>query len=61
MLGAIPGWQGLITANGLGASGLTIGPYMGSQLAKLALGMDLDIDIKDYDIRKAMVELDRKR
>ncbi|WP_019911030.1 NAD(P)/FAD-dependent oxidoreductase [Paenibacillus sp. HW567] len=54
VIGAIPGWEGLITANGLGASGLTMGPYIGSQLAKLALGMDLDLDISDYDIRKAM-------
>lgn len=54
VIGAIPGWEGLITANGLGASGLTMGPYLGSQLAKLALGTALDIDIRDYDIRKAM-------
>ncbi|MNW32542.1 Hydrogen cyanide synthase subunit HcnC precursor [compost metagenome] len=56
VLGAVPGWQGLITANGLGASGLTMGPYIGSQLAKLALGMDIDLDINDYDVRKAFGE-----
>lgn len=56
VIGAIPGWDGLIAANGLGASGLTMGPFIGSQLAKLALGMELDIDTKDYDIRKAMDE-----
>ncbi|MNI74651.1 D-amino acid dehydrogenase small subunit [compost metagenome] len=60
VLGAVPGWKGLITANGLGASGLTMGPYIGRQLAKLALGMDLDIDINDYDLRKAMSENQRK-
>ncbi|MHA6528735.1 NAD(P)/FAD-dependent oxidoreductase [Paenibacillus sp. BAC0078] len=54
VIGAVPGWEGLIAANGLGASGLTMGPFLGSQLAKLALGMALDIDISDYDIRKAM-------
>ncbi|MNN67787.1 Hydrogen cyanide synthase subunit HcnC precursor [compost metagenome] len=56
VLGVVPGWQGLITANGLGASGLTMGPYIGSQLAKLALGMDLDLDLADYDVRNAMGE-----
>ncbi|MGG4342134.1 NAD(P)/FAD-dependent oxidoreductase [Paenibacillus lautus] len=54
VIGAVPGWEGLITANGLGASGLTMGPFIGSQLAKIALGMPLDIDIRDYDVRKAM-------
>lgn len=54
VLGRIPGWEGLITANGLGASGLTMGPFIGNQLAKLALGIDLDIDIADYDVRKAL-------
>ncbi|WP_025722783.1 NAD(P)/FAD-dependent oxidoreductase [Paenibacillus polymyxa] len=56
VVGAVPGWNGLIAANGLGASGLTMGPFIGNQLAKLALGMDLDIDIKDYNIRKAIDE-----
>ncbi|WP_211746158.1 FAD-dependent oxidoreductase [Paenibacillus sp. Marseille-Q4541] len=56
VIGAVPEWDGLITANGLGASGLTMGPFIGSQLAKLALDMELDIDINDYDIRKAMDE-----
>ncbi|WP_025686408.1 NAD(P)/FAD-dependent oxidoreductase [Paenibacillus maysiensis] len=56
VIGAVPGWDGLIAANGLGASGLTMGPYIGSQLAKLALGMALDIDIHDYDIQKAIDE-----
>lgn len=56
VIGAVPGWDGLLAANGLGASGLTMGPFIGSQLAKLALGMALDIDVHDYDIRKAMDE-----
>jgi len=56
VIGAVPGWEDLFTANGLGASGLTMGPFIGSQLAKLALGLPLDIDIQDYDVRKAMDE-----
>ncbi|MCM3782496.1 FAD-binding oxidoreductase [Neobacillus mesonae] len=54
VMGAVPGWEGLITANGLGASGLTMGPYIGSQLAKLALGLELDIDLQDYSVQNAM-------
>ncbi|MFD1953002.1 NAD(P)/FAD-dependent oxidoreductase [Paenibacillus thailandensis] len=54
VFGAVPGWEGLIAANGLGASGLTMGPYIGYQLAKLALGMPPDIDLGDYDIRNAI-------
>ncbi|KYG97031.1 FAD-binding oxidoreductase [Paenibacillus jamilae] len=56
VIGAVPGWDGLIAANGLGASGLTMGPFIGNQLAKLALGMNVDIDSNDYDIRKAIDE-----
>ncbi|PLT30492.1 NAD(P)/FAD-dependent oxidoreductase [Peribacillus deserti] len=49
VFGELPGWKGILTANGLGASGLTMGPYLGTQLAKLALGYDCDIDWKKYD------------
>ena len=54
VIGAVPGWEGLLAANGLGASGLTVGPYLGSQLAKLALGQETDFDLGDYDIGKAL-------
>ncbi|CAH0346029.1 FAD-binding oxidoreductase [Bacillus sp. CECT 9360] len=54
VIGSLPGWDGIIVANGLGASGLTTGPYIGNQLAKMALEMDMDIDVNDYDIQKAI-------
>ncbi|OMP67347.1 NAD(P)/FAD-dependent oxidoreductase [Domibacillus epiphyticus] len=54
VIGVLPGWDGMIVANGLGSSGLTMGPYIGEQLAKMALEMDLDIDVNDYDIQKAI-------
>lgn len=54
VIGALPGFNGILLANGLGASGLTIGPYVGTELAKMALDMDLDVDLKDYDVRGAM-------
>ncbi|MBB3151885.1 D-amino-acid dehydrogenase [Paenibacillus endophyticus] len=54
VIGAFPDWEGLLAVNGLGASGLTMGPYIGVQLAKLAMGMELDIDLTDYDMSKAI-------
>ncbi|AIQ58604.1 NAD(P)/FAD-dependent oxidoreductase [Paenibacillus borealis] len=54
VIGAVPGWKGLIAANGLGASGLTMGPFIGSQLAKLALGSAPDIDISAYNLQAAI-------
>ncbi|MWC29599.1 NAD(P)/FAD-dependent oxidoreductase [Paenibacillus sp. MMS18-CY102] len=54
VIGAMPNWEGLLAVNGLGASGLTMGPYIGSQLAKLALRMEVDIDLADYGIHKAL-------
>ncbi|MDF2836402.1 MAG: oxidoreductase, partial [Paenibacillus sp.] len=55
VFGAIPGWEGLLAVNGLGASGLTVGPYLGKQLALFALGQAMDINPADYDISMALV------
>lgn len=54
VIGRVPGWKGLITANGLGASGLTMGPFLGRQLAKLALGLEPDLPLDDYAVEKAL-------
>ncbi|OKP77106.1 oxidoreductase [Paenibacillus sp. P3E] len=54
VIGNVPGWEGLLTANGLGASGLTMGPYLGRQLARMALEREMEIDVSDYDIRNAV-------
>ncbi|WP_372634432.1 NAD(P)/FAD-dependent oxidoreductase [Cohnella sp.] len=54
VIGAVQEWEGLLVANGLGASGLTVGPYLGSQLARLALGLETDIDLGDYEVGKAL-------
>lgn len=47
--GKCPGWEGLFAANGLGSSGLTVGPFLGEQMAKLVLGKPVEIDFNDYD------------
>lgn len=55
VIGALPGYDGLLVANGLGSSGLTVGPYLGSELAKLALGMETEIDLGLYNVAGAIV------
>ncbi|RFU62838.1 NAD(P)/FAD-dependent oxidoreductase [Peribacillus glennii] len=54
VIGPVPGWKGILVANGLGASGLTMGPYLGDQLAKLALGWNVEIELENYDLASAM-------
>ncbi|MFK2826624.1 FAD-binding oxidoreductase [Bacillus sp. B190/17] len=54
IIGEVPGHQNFLLANGLGASGLTVGPFLGAQLAKLALGERVEIDLELYDVGKAM-------
>lgn len=54
VIGKISGLDGLLVANGLGASGLTTGPYLGIELAKLALNEKLTISLDDYDVHHAI-------
>ena len=52
-IGQVPDHENLYAANALGSSGLTAGPYLGAQLAKLAMGRQPDIDLNDYAIEQA--------
>lgn len=54
VIGPLPNWTGILVANGLGSSGLTIGPYLGSELAKLVLGVELDIELELYTLHSAL-------
>ncbi|MGM0903245.1 MAG: NAD(P)/FAD-dependent oxidoreductase [Bacillota bacterium] len=56
VIGPLPEWKGIVVANGLGASGLTMGPYIGSELAKLAVGEEMEIDINLYSVQGALKE-----
>lgn len=56
VIGAMPNYEGLLVCNGLGASGLTSGPYLGSELAKLAMGRQTEIDINSYSVEGAVGE-----
>jgi len=53
IVGAVPETKGLYVANGLGASGLTSGPYLGAQLAQHILGQETELDLNDYDVSTA--------
>ncbi|TFB13110.1 FAD-binding oxidoreductase [Filobacillus milosensis] len=54
VIGPVPQVDGLLVANGLGASGLTSGPYLGAELAKLARGEQMELNIEDYDVSQAI-------
>ncbi|MBU9713097.1 NAD(P)/FAD-dependent oxidoreductase [Evansella tamaricis] len=58
VFGFVPQVDGLLVANGLGASGLTAGPYLGAELAKLAQNQKTELQLEDYDVRSAMEEDD---
>lgn len=54
VFGAVPGFFGILLGNGLGASGLTMGPFIGEQLAKLALDQEVDVSVEDYAVSQAI-------
>ncbi|WP_144511858.1 FAD-binding oxidoreductase [Bacillus sp. FJAT-22090] len=47
-IGKVPGFEHIYFANGLGASGLTAGPFVGSELAKLSTGQETVLDLSLY-------------
>ncbi|OKI00891.1 oxidoreductase [Streptomyces sp. CB02923] len=49
LLGRVPQLDGLVVADGLGASGLTSGPWAGRVAALLATGADPGLDLTPYD------------
>ncbi|RVU23693.1 FAD-dependent oxidoreductase [Streptomyces antnestii] len=49
LLGEVPQVPGLVVVNGLGASGLMVGPYAGAIAARLARQADPEIDLSPYD------------
>ena len=54
LLGQVRGVDGLLIGNGLGAAGLTIGPFAGKLLADLALGREPEMDLRPFDpLRRA--------
>ncbi|WP_112179515.1 MULTISPECIES: FAD-binding oxidoreductase [Paraliobacillus] len=54
VVGSLPNFENIYIANGLGSSGLTTGPFLGQQLAKLVLGEEMEINIDDYPVSGAI-------
>lgn len=54
VVGHLPEFHNVFVANGLGASGLTVGPFLGKQLAKLVMGETPDLDLRPYDVAGAI-------
>ena len=53
--GRVEGLDGLLVGNGLGAAGLTIGPFAGRVLADMAMGREPLLDIAPFDpLRRAL-------
>ncbi|HLQ96899.1 MAG TPA: FAD-dependent oxidoreductase [Pseudogracilibacillus sp.] len=50
VFGSVPSISGLMVANGLGASGLTTGPYIAKLLAQMAADEEPDISVSPYKI-----------
>jgi len=48
VFGKLPGYEHIFFANGLGASGLTAGPFVGAELARVVLGKETVLDIENY-------------
>jgi D-amino-acid dehydrogenase len=49
LLGRVQTIEGLVIGNGLGAAGLTIGPFAGRLLADVALGRSPSLDLTPFD------------
>lgn len=50
VLGRVPGANQLLVANGLGSSGLTVGPFIGKVLSELVLTGECEVDLSLYPI-----------
>ncbi|MFS1663509.1 NAD(P)/FAD-dependent oxidoreductase [Streptococcus sp. zg-JUN1979] len=57
-IGQVPGLAHVYAASGLGSTGLTIGPFLGKQLASLLLEQPLDITLENYPIER-YIHLDK--
>ncbi|NAP00050.1 FAD-dependent oxidoreductase, partial [Halomonas sp. MG34] len=54
LVGAVDAITGLYMANGLGASGLTMGPYVGTLAAELMMDEQIEVDMSPYQPMRAI-------
>ncbi|MEC5425666.1 FAD-binding oxidoreductase [Virgibacillus sp. C22-A2] len=57
LIGRIDHIKGVVLATGLGASGLTIGPYVGTVAASLIKGDKVELDLAPYNPMRAITTL----
>lgn len=57
VIGKLPNHDNVLIANGLGASGLTSGPFLGAELARLAMDQPTVLDTNNYDVAGAIQTL----
>ena len=57
LLGEIDGYEGLVLATGLGASGLTTGPYVGKLAASLIRKEEQPIDLAAYNPMRSISKI----
>ncbi|WP_432355064.1 NAD(P)/FAD-dependent oxidoreductase [Sporosarcina sp. A2] len=57
IIGPVAAYEHIFVANGLGASGLTAGPYLGKLLAQLVNGEQVEIDLSPYSVDQAIEPL----
>ena len=55
--GEVPDLPNVYVASGLGSTGLTIGPLIGNQLAKLVSEEQLDLNLDDYPVRNYIIRV----
>ncbi|WP_163540071.1 FAD-dependent oxidoreductase [Gracilibacillus sp. YIM 98692] len=55
--GSLPEYENILVANGLGSSGLTTGPYLGKELANLAVGKQAELDLENYPVSSIVEKL----
>lgn len=56
VIGRVPKLKGAWLVNGLGSSGLTVGPFLGSELAKLVTDEMPTLDMTPYDVEQIVEE-----
>ena len=56
VIGPIPNVNNLWLVNGLGSSGLTVGPFLGGELAKVVTGEITTIDLTPYHVAQIIEE-----
>lgn len=54
VFGRLPGYGHVWTVNGLGSSGLTMGPIIGKLLSQAVMGIETGRDISDYSVEQVL-------